>query len=75
MLSGANTGLSEPAGGSSLAIMAIMLLEVVLGRGLACCWHPRAAWRVLSPSRRLLLALAYGAAGYIVTLASLLLLG
>lgn len=55
--------------------MAIMPLEVVLGRGLACCWHPRAAWKVLSPSRRLLLALAYGAAGYIVTLASLLLLG
>jgi hypothetical protein len=45
-----------------------MAIETILGRGLAFCCHPFAAWRVLPRSRRLLLAGAYFAASYLTTL-------
>jgi hypothetical protein len=48
--------------------------ELVIGRGLACCLNPGAAWRVLSKSGRALVVAAYGIAGFMVTLTVLLLL-
>jgi len=46
-------------------------VEVGIGRSLAFCVHPVAAWRVLSPPRRALIAGAYFAAGYLAILAAL----
>lgn len=51
-----------------------MTFEVILGRGMACCLHPTAAWRVMTPSGRALVVGAYASAGFIVTLAGLFLL-
>ncbi|HET7217487.1 MAG TPA: hypothetical protein VFJ02_05545 [Vicinamibacterales bacterium] len=48
--------------------------ELIIGRGLACCLNPRAAWRVMTRSGRALVVVAYGAAGFVVTLTALLLL-
>ena len=48
--------------------------EAILGRGLAYCLNPRAAWRVTSNAGRALVVLAYGIAGFIATFAALLLL-
>ena len=46
--------------------------EIVLGRALAFCAHPLAAWSILSKSWRLLILAAYAAAGYVVVFATLL---
>jgi len=48
-------------------------LEIAVGRSLAAGLHPMAAWHVLSPPRRYLLAGAYGMVAYVVLLATLLL--
>jgi hypothetical protein len=48
-------------------------LEIAIGRSLAAGLHPLAAWHVLSPPRRYLLAGAYGVAAYVGLLATLLL--
>lgn len=45
-----------------------MTLELIIGRGLACCLYPRAAWRVLTTSGRALVVTAYAAAGFVATL-------
>jgi hypothetical protein len=50
-----------------------MTPEVLIGRGLALCVHPTAAWRVLPKSGRLLVIAAYTCAGYVASLAVLLL--
>lgn len=47
-------------------------LEIVIGRSLAAIAHPVAAWRVFSPTRRLLLVFAYSILAYIATLSALL---
>jgi hypothetical protein len=52
-----------------------MQMEVILGRGLAFCCHPWAAWRVLPARRRVLLAGAYFGAAYLVTFLSLVIAG
>lgn len=49
-------------------------VEIVIGRGLAFCAHPTAAWRRLPPTGRALLVGAYAAASYITVL-SLLFMG
>jgi hypothetical protein len=49
-----------------------MSLDLLIGRSLAFCAHPTAAWRVLSPKRRALLVGAYAGAGYVSVLAVLL---
>jgi hypothetical protein len=49
-------------------------VEVLLGRALAMCVHPYAAWRTQSTSRRLLVFFAYFAASYTLVLGVLLLL-
>ena len=46
--------------------------ELLLGRSLAFCAHPAAAWRVLSRPGRALVFGAYFAVGYIGVLAMLL---
>jgi hypothetical protein len=47
--------------------------EIVIGRGLAVCLHPYAAWRLRSTRARLLLFGAYVGATYAVVLGGLLL--
>jgi hypothetical protein len=45
--------------------------ELLLGRTLAFCVHPVAAWPVLSKPWRALILTAYAAAGYILTFGAL----
>ena len=47
-------------------------LDVLLGRGLAFCVHPYAAWRRLTAAGRALLVFAYFGAGYGAVLALLM---
>jgi hypothetical protein len=49
-------------------------LEVLVGRSLAMCAHPYAAWRAYSTAGRLLVFLSYLAASYAVMLTVLLFL-
>ena len=51
-----------------------MTLDVVLGRSLAFCVHPSAAWVRLTARGRTLLVSAYFGAGYALVLALLLVL-
>jgi hypothetical protein len=46
--------------------------DVLIGRSLAMCAHPYAAWRTRSTGERLLIVLTYAAAGYAVMLGVLL---
>jgi hypothetical protein len=46
--------------------------EIVIGRSLALCVHPYAAWRVRSKSRRAFILFAYAAVGYAITLSVML---
>jgi hypothetical protein len=41
-------------------------LDIMLGRALALCVHPYAAWRVLSTTGRSLMLAAYAAFGYVM---------
>jgi hypothetical protein len=50
-----------------------MTLELLIGRGLAFCAHPLAAWRVLSTPGRACVVAAYAGAGYVAVLGILLL--
>ena len=47
-------------------------LEILIGRSLAMCAHPYAAWRSHSTKGRLLVLFAYGAASYVIMLGALL---
>jgi hypothetical protein len=51
-----------------------MPVEVLIGRSLAFCLHPAAAWRLMSPASRAVLVAIYFAAGYLGALGALLLL-
>ncbi len=44
-----------------------------IGRSLAACVHPYAAWRAFSARKRLMIAVGYFAAGFISVLSALLL--
>jgi ribose/xylose/arabinose/galactoside ABC-type transport system permease subunit len=48
--------------------------EVLLGRSLAVCAHPHAAWRLGVPAFRLVIVGGYFAAGFVAAFAALLLL-
>jgi hypothetical protein len=50
-----------------------MSMELLIGRGLAFCAHPLAAWRVLSTPGRAFVVTAYACAGYVAVLGVLLL--
>jgi hypothetical protein len=49
-------------------------LEIVMGRSMAICLHPVAAWLSRSQRKRLILVGGYVGAGYVVGLIALLLL-
>lgn len=49
-------------------------VAIVVGRTLAACLHPFAAWRLFSTSWRSLIVTAYAAAGYVIVLSVLLFL-
>jgi hypothetical protein len=46
--------------------------EMIIGRGLACCLHPLAAWRVCTRAGRALVVAVYASASFAATLAILL---
>jgi hypothetical protein len=52
---------------------AMMGIDLLIGRGLAFCVYPRAAWRVLSTPGRAFVVAAYAGAGYVAVLGALLL--
>jgi hypothetical protein len=58
--------------GIGVAIHLVVPLDVIIGRWLACCAHPAAAWRNLPVSGRALLVAAYVSASYVVVLTALL---
>jgi hypothetical protein len=73
-------GIESGGGGHDLAPIAGMRstldipttrTEILVGRGLAMCVHPYAAWRVKAPAGRLLVLFAYFAAGFALVLTSL----
>ena|SRR5882672_7523269 len=45
-----------------------MSADIVIGRTLACCLHPAAAWRRLSASGKALIVGTYFVAGYLAVL-------
>jgi hypothetical protein len=47
-------------------------LEILIGRSLAMCAHPYAAWQSHSMKKRMLVLFAYGAASYAIMLGTLL---
>ena len=49
-------------------------VAIVVGRTLAGCIHPFAAWRLFSTTWRSLMLTAYAAAGYVIVLSVLLFL-
>ena len=51
----------------------MMGIDLLIGRGLAFCVYPRAAWRVLSTPGRAFVVAAYAGAGYVTVLGALLL--
>ena len=50
-----------------------MSVDLLIGRGLAFCVHPTAAWRVLSTPGRAFVVAAYAGAAYVAVLGALLL--
>ena len=46
-------------------------LEIRIGRSIALCVHPSAAWRTQSNKRRALVIIAYVVASYAITLGAL----
>jgi hypothetical protein len=46
-------------------------IETLVGRSLAMCVHPYAAWRVRSLKGRVFVVVAYAAVGYALTLSVL----
>lgn len=57
--------------GTVFAQLERMSADIVIGRTLACCVHPAAAWRRLSASGRALIIVAYFAVSYLGVLAVL----
>jgi hypothetical protein len=58
--------------GILLASIYSVPLELIIGRSVAFCVHPHAAWRRLSSTGRTLLVAAYCGASYTIVLALLL---
>jgi hypothetical protein len=63
---------SRRSSGVFLAPPAVMPIEVVVGRWLAWCSHPVAAWRVLPTSGRVLIVASYFVSSYAAVLLALL---
>jgi hypothetical protein len=60
------------AGGIFALTRVQMTIEILLGRLLAVCVHPQAAWRRMPVKGRFVLAAAYFSAAYVGVLATLL---
>jgi hypothetical protein len=52
--------------------MFAMSFDLLIGRGLAFCVHPKAAWNVLSTPGRAFVVAAYAGAAYVAVLGVLL---
>ena len=50
-----------------------MSAEILIGRGLAFCLNPKAAWRVLPRAGRAMVVVAYAGAGFVATMTALVL--
>jgi hypothetical protein len=50
-------------------------IELLIGRALAYCAHPHAAWRRLTPHGRVLLVAAYFGGGYTAVMVALIVSG
>src|SRR5262249_32802168 len=61
------------AGGTDVAAIRRVPVEIVIGRWLACCARPAAAWHVLPASGRALLVGAYAMLGFALAYVTLLL--
>jgi len=61
------------AGGGLASERRAMPLEILIGRGLACCLHPQSAWRMLTRTGRAFVVCAYATGAFVTTLAALLL--
>ena len=67
-----NGAIRSRARGRDLATArGVKAFEILLGRGLACCLHPQAAWRVTTRTGREFVICAYAAGGFVTTLAVL----
>ncbi len=65
-----NDNIADCHGGGVFAFTECsMSLELLIGRGLAFCVHPMAAWRVLSTPGRAFVISAYAVGGYVAVLA------
>src|SRR6185436_15637482 len=59
-------GIRGAGAGIDVAPGSCVPVEIVIGRWLACCAHPSAAWRLLPVSGRLLLVAAYAGFGFLL---------
>lgn len=55
-----------------MLVVLAMSADVVIGRTLACCFHPAAAWRRVSGSGKALIVGTYFVVGYLGVLTVLL---
>jgi hypothetical protein len=63
--------LSQVRGRDLASTPGVKSFEILIGRGLACCFHPRAAWRATTRAGRAFVICAYAAGGFVTTLAAL----
>ena len=56
-----------------LRVSRLMSAEILIGRGLAFCLNPKAAWRVLPRAGRAMVVIAYAGAGFVATMTALVL--
>jgi hypothetical protein len=63
---------SPPRGRDLASTRGVRSFEILIGRGLACCLHPQAAWRATTRVGRAFVICAYAAGGFATTLAALL---
>jgi hypothetical protein len=62
---------SQPRGRDLASAQDVRSFEILIGRGLACCVHPQAAWRATTRKGRAFVICAYAAAGFVTTLTAL----
>ena len=55
-----------------IAVAQPFQVDLVIGRSLAACAHPIAAWRVLSPRKRVVVPIVYFAVAYASVLVGLM---
>jgi hypothetical protein len=63
---------ARPRGRDFATAPGVKPFEVLIGRGLACCIHPHAAWQATTRAGRAFVICTYAAGGFVTTLAALL---